>query len=194
MREGALRTGIVAGALAGALVMGGCAQLRDAPASGGQEAPIEAVRADSGSLLEYFARLRRLSGAELLREREVARRALAAEPGDERRMRYAIALSVSIDGSVEAARALDLVDPVAKRRDSPYQALAITMRSLLSDLSQAQRERAELQRERTELQRERTELQRERTELQRERAELQRKLDSLKALEKSLSDREGGTK
>jgi len=193
MREGALRTGIVAGALAGALVLGGCAQLGDAPASAGQEAPIEA-RADSGSLLEYFARLRRLSAAELLRERELARRALAAEPGDERRMRYAIALSVSIDGSVEAARALDLVDPVAKRRDSPYQALAITMRSLLSDLSQAQRERAELQRERTELQRERTELQRERTELLRERAELQRKLDSLKALEKSLSDREGGTK
>ena len=186
MREGALRTGIVAGALAGALVLGGCAQLRDAPASAGQEAPIEA-RADSGSLLEYFARLRRLSAAELLRERDLARRALAAEPGDEWRMRYAIALSVSIDGSVEAARALDLVDPVAKRRDSPYQALAITMRSLLSDLSQAQRER-------TELQRERTELQRERTELLRERAELQRKLDSLKALEKSLSDREGGTK
>jgi len=152
--------------MASALVLGGCAQLRDAGKSAGLEAPVEEAQSGTGSLLEHFARLRRLPAGELLRERELARRALAAEPGEERRMRYAIALSVSIDGSVEAARALELLDPVAKRRDSPYQALAITMRSLLSDLSQAQRERAELQ----------------------------RKLDSLKALEKSLSDREGGTK
>ena len=159
-----MRTVIVAVALA--LALGGCAQLRDAGKSAGQEAPVEQAQAGTGSLLDYFARLRRLPTGELVRERELARRALATGPSDERRMRYAIALSVSIDGSVEAARALELLDPVAKRRDSPYQALAITMRSLLSDLAQAQRERADLQ----------------------------RKLDSLKALEKSLSDREGGTK
>jgi len=156
---------IVAMAVAAALAVSGCAQLREAARSAGQQIQGEAA-VDTESLLAYFGQLRRLPAAELAREREAARRALAAEGTDARRMRYAIALSVSTDGNVDAARAIDLVDPVARRRDSPYQSLAIAMRSLLSDLAQAQRDRADLQ----------------------------RKLDSLKALEKSLSDREGGTK
>lgn len=164
---------IVAIAVAAALALGGCAQLREAARSAGQQIQGEAAPASAESLLAWFGQLRRLPAGELAREREAARRALAVESTDERRMRYAIALSVSTDGSVDTGRALELVEPVARRRDSPYQALAITMRSLLSDLAQAQRDRAELQRD---------------------RADLQRKLDSLKALEKSLSDREGGTK
>lgn len=157
---------IVAVALAGALALGGCAQLREAAMSAAQQIQGEPAPADAEALLAYFGQLRRLPAGELARERELARRALAAESTDERRMRYAIALSVSSDGNVDAARAIELVEPVARRRDSPYHALATAMRSLLADLAQTQRDRAELQ----------------------------RKLDSLKELEKRLSDREGGTK
>lgn len=172
---------IVAAMIAGMLsLMGGCAQLREAAKPGAQsaprevsretpreaqrEAPREAVQSDAERMLAYFARLRRMSAADLTREREAARRAMAADASDEPRMRYAIALSVSVDGSVDAARAIELLDPVTRQRESPHQALAIVLRSLLAELNHAQVERAELQ----------------------------RKLDSLKALEKSLSGREGG--
>lgn len=168
---------IVAAMIAGMLsLMGGCAQLHEAAKPAAQsapreaqreaqrEAPREAVQSDAERMLAYFARLRRMSAADLSREREAARRAMTADASDEPRMRYAIALSVSVDGSVDAARAIELLDPVTRQRESPHQALAIVLRSLLAELNHAQVERAELQ----------------------------RKLDSLKALEKTLSGREGG--
>lgn len=167
---------IVAAMIAGMLLTGGCAQLRDAAKPAAQSAPREvsretpreaqreAVQSEAERMLAYFARLRRMSAADLSREREAARRAMTADAADEPRMRYAIALSVSVDGNVDAARAIELLDPVTRQRESPHQALAIVLRSLLAELNHAQVERAELQ----------------------------RKLDSLKALEKTLSGREGG--
>ncbi len=190
----------LAAGLAAVTLLGGCAQLREitesitrepARESARDPAPVESALSAGDRALAYYARLRRLPAAELTREREQARRALAANGSDENRMRYALALSDSIDSSAEAARVIELVDPIARRREAPLHGLAVTLRSLLVDLQVAHRERAELLRERGDWQRERTESQRERADLQRDRADLQRKLDSLKALEKSLSDRDG---
>lgn len=195
----------LAAGLAAVALIGGCAQMREITQTIGQvgrdPAPAESAQSVTERSLAYYARLRRLPAAELTREREQARRALAGNGSDENRMRYALALSDSIDSSAEAARVIELVDPIARRREAPLHGLAIMLRSLLVDLQLAHRERAELlrergdlQRERGDWQRERSESQRDRAELQRDRADLQRKLDSLKALEKSLSDREGAPK
>jgi hypothetical protein len=187
---------IHAAAMAAALSLVGCAPLHEpAPVTEPvpqppKEQPREASQSEADRMLAYFASLRRMPAADVARERETARRAMAADGSDEHRMRMALALAVSVDGNVETARAIELVEPIARRRESPYQALAIALRSLLSDLQQAQRERADLQRRLDSLKALESDLQ----QAQRERADLQRKLDSLKALEKSLSDREGTTK
>jgi len=193
---------IHAAAMVAALSLVGCAPLHE-PAPPHEPAPVnepaprppkeqprEASHSEADRMLAYFASLRRMPAADVARERETARRAMTADGSDEHRMRLALALAVSIDGSVETARSIELVEPILRRRDSPYQALAIALRSLLSDLQQAQRERADLQRRLDSLKALESDLQ----QAQRERADLQRKLDSLKALEKSLSDREGTTK
>jgi hypothetical protein len=196
----------VVGALVGALMLGGCAQLRDGaspvtdaalpesppyegalpessrsegalPESSRPEGPVpEASRSegapcaptpsDTDRLLAYFARADGLPAAELARERESARRAMVADASEFRRLRYAMVLSVSIDDGPDAARVIELVDPIARRRDSPYHALALMLRSLLSDMQR----------------------------MHADRTELRRKLDSIKTLEKTLSDREEPTK
>lgn len=153
--------------LLAALLLGGCGALRDGPPAATEARGRDNASAstpDTERLLAQFETARLLPAAELARETEAARRALAAESGDANRLRYAMLLALA--GTDDTGRALDVLEPVARNRASPHHALAVMLRSLLSRTRQSE------------------------TEL----AEARRKLESIKALEKSLSERAGAIK
>lgn len=160
------------------LSLAACGTLRDRPpAPIGDKPPAPSVEpwlrelsvqpvTDNERLLAYFDWIQRLAAPELARERETARRALSAEASDAHRLRYALALTASGGAAEGGAKALDILEPVARNRASPQHALALMLRTLLGELRRAETEQAELK----------------------------RKLDSLKALEKSMSGRGGAEK
>lgn len=147
----------LAAALA-ALILAGCAAVPQSTAP--------AAHSDSEALLAYFERVRQLPAADLAREKETARRALTGEPSDIHRMRYVLALAVPGSPPADTAKALEIVEPVARNRAAPLHGLAAMLRALLADLHRSDSELADTR----------------------------RKLDSLMAIEKNLSGRSGGNR
>ena len=81
-------------------------------------ADIRGDGAEAGRALAFYARARKLAGAELAREQEAARRALAAARTDGNRVRYALVLAVPGATAQDGGRALELLEPVARNGDS----------------------------------------------------------------------------
>ena len=140
-----------------------------APAQPARASAVEALIAD-------YARLRRLPTGELAREQEAARQEFNQTRSDPARVRFAMALGAPGGPASDEARALELLDPLARTPGASLHALAV----LLSAHFQDQRRLA------TQVQ----SLQQNVQGLQQNVNALQQKLDAIKSLERSLSGRE----
>lgn len=142
----------------------GCSTLR---VTEGQEpapwvqAGISQPASDADSLLHYYQHLKKLPGAELGREHEVARQAYNRAHSDFNRVRFAMVLSLPNTGHSDESRALELLDPVAKNQNGPLRGLAYLLASQLQ----------------------------ERRRLDASAQGLQQKLDALRSLERSMIER-----
>ena len=113
-------------------------------------------------LLSYFERLKRLQGAELTREHEAARQAYAHTPSEFNRIGYAMTLSLPATPFNDDARALELLQPVARRSENGLRPLGLLLTTFIQ----------------------------ERRRLGVNLAAVQQKLDALKSLERRLIERE----
>jgi hypothetical protein len=116
---------------------------------------------DAESLLLYFQHIRTLSSADLSREHDAARQAYARARTDFNRVRLAMVLSLPGTAFNDDARALGLLDTVAKHDGGRLQGLAAL---LGAHLQEQQRLAVNAQ-------------------------GLQQKLDALKSLERSMIER-----
>ncbi len=116
---------------------------------------------DAESLLLYYQHVRKIAGPELGREHETARQAYVRSRSDFNRVRYAMVLSLPGAPFGDEARALELLDPVARSPNGRLGALASLLASQLQ----------------------------ERKRLDASAQGLQQKLDALRSLERSLIDR-----
>ena len=122
-----------------------------------RERPISDVE----SLLLYYRHIGSLKEGQLGRELEISRRAYAREPSDFNRMRLAMLFGLPDTSLTDNARALELLEPVAKNASGDFSALAVL---LAAQLHERQRLDASVQ-------------------------DLQQKLDALKSLERSMIER-----
>jgi len=115
-------------------------------------------------VLDYFRGLRKLSGAELAREYDNARSAFARTRSDYDRARLALLHALPDAAFNDESRALELLEPLVRSQNSMLNDLAFLMHSFVQ---QQRRLGHSLQ-------------------------GVQEKLDALKALEKSLIERQRG--
>lgn len=113
-------------------------------------------------LLQYFERIKRLSAGELTKEYETIRSAYARTASDYNRVSYAMMLSLPGASFSDDARALELLDPLAKRADAGLHPLAYLLSAFIQD----------------------------RRRLGTELGAAQQKLDALKSLERNLINRD----
>lgn len=153
-----------------AISLAACALLAGCGVTRGLESPEPAPWVQAGSpqpathaesLLLYFAHLKKLAGPELAKEHETARQAYGRARTDFNRVRYAMVLALPGTAFSDAARALEVLDPVVKNANGQLQALALM---LASQLQEQRRIEASAQ-------------------------ALQHKLDALRALERALIER-----
>jgi hypothetical protein len=116
---------------------------------------------EAESLLRYYQHAKGLAGAELGREHDMARQAYARTRSDFTRMRLAMMLSLPGVPFGDEARALELLEPIAK---NPYGRLNGLAQLLISQLQERKRLDANAQ-------------------------GLQQKLDALRSLERNLIER-----
>ena len=116
------------------LALAGCgtwgAAQHDAPAT------VEEMRGDgteAGKALAYYSRVRRMAAPELAREQDATRRALGRTRTDNNRMRHALTLVAAGPATGDDARALELLEPVARNDGSALQGLALLMTALLHE-------------------------------------------------------------
>lgn len=95
------------------------------------DSPEPASNADS--LLLYFQYLRKLSSPEAAREYEAARQAYANARTDFNRVRLAMVLSLPGNPFTDDARALGLLDTVARHQGSQLQGLAVVLGTHLQE-------------------------------------------------------------
>lgn len=148
------------------LLLAGCGAWRGSDAVDDPVAVAE-LRGDgteAGAALAYYARARKLSGAELAREQEAARRALARTRSDGNRMRYALVLAVPGAPAADETRALETLEPVTRNAASPLHGLAVLVTAFLQ----------------------------EQRRLDAQAQGLQQKLDAMLELERNMTGREGG--
>jgi len=88
---------------------------------------------DAESLLLYFQYLRKLSGPEAGREHEAARQAYARVRTDFNRVRLAMVLSLPGMAFTDEARALGLLDTVARHHGTRLQGLAVVLGAHLQE-------------------------------------------------------------
>lgn len=116
------------------------------------------------SLFMYFDYVRRLPAGELAKEGEAVKNLYARNRSDFVRVRYAMLLGVPNTSLNDEARALEVLEPVARNEQSSLHGLAV----LLNTQLQEQRR------------------------LGAQAAALQQKLDALRSLERSLIERDHG--
>jgi len=148
------------------LLLAGCGAWRggDAADESAAAAELRGDGTDTGAALAYYARARKLSGTELAREQEAARRALARSRSDGNRMRYALVLAVPGAPAADEARALEALEPVTRNVASPQHGLALLLTAFLH----------------------------EQRRLDAQAQGLQQKLDAMLELERNMTGREGG--
>jgi hypothetical protein len=141
-----------------ACLAAGCA----APPGTAKPAPVVSRPvSESENLLGYYHTLRGLSAADLGKEHELARQAYARARTDYNRVRYAMVLTVPNATSHDDARALEMLEPVAKNPGAQLQPLASLLASHLQ----------------------------ERKKLDATAQALQQKLEALRSLERSIIER-----
>jgi hypothetical protein len=143
-------------------ILAGCTTLEEAETK--EPAPAVQVRrpiSDVESLLLYYRHLGKLEGDQLSREHEISRRAYEREHSDFNRVRLAMVLGLPNTPLSDDARALELLEPVAKKEGAEFSALAVLLATQL----------------------------RERQRLDVSAQDLQQKLDALKSLERSMMER-----
>ncbi len=148
---------IAAGVLAGCGTLG----TESRPPAPWVQADVTPPVSETESLLLYYQHARKLAGAELGREHDMARQAFARARSDFNRVRYAMLLSLPGAPFGDEARALELFDPVSKNPNGRLSGLAQLM------ISQLQ----------------------ERKRLDTNAQGLQQKLDALRSLERNLIER-----
>jgi hypothetical protein len=116
---------------------------------------------DLERLLDYFRQVRKLAGADLGREHEAVRSAYARTRSDFDRMRLAMVLAQPDSGQNDEARALDLLEPLVRNRNSPLHGLALLVHTFVQEYRR----------------------------LGRNMQGMQQKLDALKEMERSLIQR-----
>jgi hypothetical protein len=151
-----------------------------APAPPADVAPPKVTESPRASevetLIAEFARMRRLSGAELAREQEAARNAFNQTRSDSARVRLAMTLAISGVPGSDDAQALALLDPLVKTPGASLHALASMLAAHIQDHRRLTAQVSGLQQNVQ--------------GLQQNVQGLQQKLDAIKSLERSLSGRE----
>jgi hypothetical protein len=104
----------------------------ETPAPPAAEPVIRAPRSEVELLVEYFQRLRTLPAHELAREQERARGAFARSGSDYDRVRLAMTLALP-NAAADEARALELLEPVARNRNSALNALAYMVSAFVQE-------------------------------------------------------------
>lgn len=178
--RGALGAGLLA------VLLGGCALLEEQPAAPVKPPdrdrtvrPAPAAPPGVSDLLEYYDGLRRTDAATRAREHERAKQALGQQRNAYNRVRLALfGVLPGADGE-QQARALELLEPVA-RDDTPPDRELQRFAALLHASIQEQRRLAEGAAGASQRAREES----------RRADELQQKLDALKSIEKSLIERD----
>jgi hypothetical protein len=117
---------------------------------------------DVESLLLYFQHVKKLPGGELGREHDTARQAYSRTRSDFNRVRLGMLLALPGTSFSDEARALELLEPVAKNQKGQFSGLASLLASHLQ----------------------------ERKRLDASAQGLQQKLDALKSLERSMIERQ----
>jgi hypothetical protein len=143
-------------------LLAGCAALKDAEMQ--EPAPSVQVQrpvSDVESLLLYFRHIGQLKENQLGREHEISRKAYARERSDFNRVRLAMLLGLPNSALSDNARALELLEPVAKNEAGEFSALAALLAAQLH----------------------------ERKRLDATAQDLQQKLDALQSLERSMMER-----
>jgi hypothetical protein len=143
---------------AAASLAAGCAVTQD---SGKPVHVVARPVSESENLLAYYQNLRGLAAADLAKEHEIARQAYARTRTDYNRVRYAMVLTVPSSTFHDDARALEMLDPLARNPNAPLQPLASLLASHLQ----------------------------ERRKLDANAQALQQKLDALRTLERSIIER-----
>ncbi len=123
-----------------ALLLAGCTAMRavdpgSVTTTVTTTAPVieEARGDDAAKVLAYYAQLRQLSGPELAREHESAKRALAKSRSDANRLRYALLLTLPGAPAAEEARVQELLEPVTRSGDTALRGLALLMMASLQE-------------------------------------------------------------
>ncbi len=150
-----------------ALLLAGCNVMRPADTGSPATPVVEESRGDDAAkVLAYYAQLRQLSGPELTREHEAARRALAKSRSDANRLRYALLLTLPGAPATEEPRVQELLEPVMRSGDGALRGLAALMMGFLQ----------------------------EQRRLETSAQGLQQKLDALLTLERNMSRDSSGTR
>ncbi len=159
------------GLLLPGLLLAGCIAVPAADPGDGKPPssppPVREVRVDTtdaAKALAYYAQVRQLTGTELAREQDAARRELARVRSEANRVRYALLLTLPGTPAVEEARVPELLEPVTRSSDSELRGLALLMTAFMQ----------------------------EQRRLETSAQGLQQKLDALLTLERSMTGRDGG--
>jgi hypothetical protein len=152
-----------------ALTLAGCSALRSIE-PGESPAVVEVARPDDVErLLSYFARARKMPALEQGRERDGAQQAYLRAQTEYNRVRLAMLLSLPGTAYNDDARALELIDPMARNQQASLHTLAVLLGAYIQE---QKRLNGNVQ------------------GLQQNLQGLQHKLDALKTLERNLIERE----
>ena len=117
-----------------ALLLAGCGVLQSVDPGGATTPVVEESRGDDAAkVLAYYAQVRQLTGQELAREQEGARRALAKTRSDANRLRYALLLTLPGAAATEEPRAQELLELVTRSNDAALRGLALLMMASLQE-------------------------------------------------------------
>jgi hypothetical protein len=140
---------------------------------------VPATTGDAEALVQYTAYMRRLNAADQGREQEAMKQLVAKNKTEINRAELALTYALPGLATRDDARALGLLEPLAKEATSP--AVRNFALMLLGFVAENRRVDESLQIVNGKLKDE-----------QKQSAELQQKLEALKSIEKSLSDRDRG--
>jgi len=117
-----------------ALLLAGCGALQPVDPVSTTAPVVEENRVDDAiKVLAYYAQVRQLTGQELAREQEGARRALAKTRSDTNRLRYVLLLTLPGAPATEEPRAQELLEPVTRSNDAALRGLALMMMASLQE-------------------------------------------------------------
>jgi hypothetical protein len=125
---------------------------------------VRPIVGDAEQLLYYFERIKRLQGSDLAKEYEAVRTAYSRTSSDFNRISYGMLLSLPGTSFMDEGRALELLEPLAKRSDAGVRSLAFLLVIFIQ----------------------------ERRRMSGEFNAMQQKLDALKSLERRLIERDQG--